>query len=113
MTETENSEYVTIYSTVENEDAAVHMATSLVRDKLIACANLKSGMRSIYEVDGIIQFESEVMLIMKSQRILVDKVIERIKEMHSYQTPCITVWPIIDGNVDYLSWIKHQTINTH
>lgn len=111
MTEYEQTEYVTIYSTVENEDAAVHMATSLVREKLIACANLKSGMRSIYEMDGIIQFESEVMLIMKSKRDLVDKVVTRIKEMHSYQTPCITVMPIIDGNADYLEWVNNQTIN--
>ena len=111
MTEYEQTEYVTIYSTVENEDAAVHMATSLVREKLIACANLKSGMRSIYEMDGIIQFESEVMLIMKSKRDLVDKVVARIKEMHSYQTPCITVMPIIDGNADYLDWVNDQTIN--
>ena len=112
MTDKKESEYVTVYSTVENEDAAVHMATSLVREKLIACANLKSGVRSIYEMEGMIQFEGEVMLIMKSRRHLVGKVIDRIKEMHSYQTPCITIMPIIDGNPDYLSWVSVQTSDT-
>lgn len=109
MSDHDNSEYVTVYSTVENEDAAVHMATSLVKEKLVACANIRSGMRSIYEMEGIIQFESEVMLIMKSRRALADRIIERIKEMHSYQTPCITIMPIIDGNADYLAWVSDQT----
>ena len=112
MSEHANSEFVTIYVTVENEDAAVHMATALVKDKLIACANIKAGMRSIYESEGIIQFENEVMIFMKSRTVLVEQVVARVKEMHSYQTPCITVMPIVGGNVDYLSWVSHQTENS-
>lgn len=110
MSEQLSNEFVTIYVTVENEDAAVHMVTALVKEKLIACGNLKSGMRSIYESDGIIQFENEVMIFMKSRSALVDKIIERVKEMHNYQTPCITVMPIVGGNADYFSWVTEQTL---
>lgn len=104
-----DDEYVAVYVTVDSEDVAVHIATSLVKNKLVACVNVQSGNRSIYEYEGIIQLENEVVLIIKTVRRHVPAVIDRIKEMHSYDIPCITVLPIIDGNPDYLQWISQQT----
>ncbi len=109
MSEETHSEYVTVYVTAESEDVAVHMATALVKNKLIACANVCPGSRSIYEYEGIIQLEKEVVLFMKTTRARVPEVITLIKDMHSYQVPCITVLPIEDGNPDYLSWVSSQT----
>ena len=109
MSEANQDEYVTVYVTVESEDVAVHMATALVKQKLIACANVCPGSRSIYEFEGIIQLEKEVILFMKTTRRRVPDVISLIKEMHSYQVPCITVMPIVDGNPDYLEWVSGQT----
>lgn len=104
-----DSEYVTVYVTAESEDVAVHMATAAVKARLIACANVCPGSRSIYEYDGIIQLEKEVILFMKTTRSQVSELMAMIKEMHSYQVPCITVMPIVDGNPDYLSWVNEQT----
>lgn len=97
-----------MYVTTDSEDVAVHIATALVRERLIACANVNPGIRSIYEWEGTIQLEKEVMLVMKTMRDKVEPAIERIKELHSYDVPCITVLPIIDGNPDYLEWIRQQ-----
>ena len=109
MSEEMQEEYVTVYVTAESEDVAVHMATALVKQKLIACANVCPGSRSIYEYEGIIQLEKEVVLFMKTTRRRVREVIAAIKEMHSYQVPCITVMPIVEGNPDYLDWVTGQT----
>lgn len=105
----QQSDYVTVYVTAESEDVAVHMATAAVKSRLIACANVCPGSRSIYEYDGIIQLEKEVILFMKTSRQRVPELIAMIKEMHSYQVPCITVLPIEDGNPDYLDWVNTQT----
>ncbi|WP_417448867.1 divalent-cation tolerance protein CutA [Kordiimonas sp.] len=107
-TASKTTEFVTMYVMVESEDVAVHIATALVKERLVACANVNAGTRSIYEWDGIIQLDNEITLFMKTMADKVDAAIERIKEMHSYEVPCITVSPIVGGNPDYLDWVRHQ-----
>lgn len=104
------TEFVAVYITVDNEDGAVHIATALVIEKLIACANVKTGARSIFRANGIVQLENEVIVIMKTTRENVDAVVARVKELHSYEVPCITVMPIIAGNPDFLEWVDLQTL---
>lgn len=99
---------VSIYVTVESEDVAVHMATALVREKLIACANISPDIRSIYEWDGLIQLDREVSLILKTTEDKQEEAVERIAEMHNYDVPCITVSPITNGNAKYLEWVKQK-----
>lgn len=99
---------VSIYVAVENEDVAVHMATALVKEKLAACANIVEGVRSIYEWDGLIQLDKEVILFLKTTEEKQQAATQKIREMHNYQVPCIVVTPIIDGDKDYLSWVKEQ-----
>jgi len=36
----------------------------------------------------------------------------RLKDLHTYEVPCIVSVPIIDGNPDYLKWIKESTQTT-
>jgi periplasmic divalent cation tolerance protein len=104
----ETSEFVSIYMMAESEDVAVHIATALVKDRVVACANVNPGTRSIYEWDGIIQLDNEITVFMKTMAHKVDEAIRLIKEMHSYDVPCITVSPIIAANQDYLEWIRMQ-----
>lgn len=100
-----DGELVTVYVTAESEDVATHIATSLVRDGLIACANVNTGTRSVYKWDGLLQLDNEVTVFMKTSRAKMPAVIERIEKMHSYETPCITVSPIIGGAQPYLEWV--------
>ncbi|UTW53903.1 divalent-cation tolerance protein CutA [Kordiimonas sp. SCSIO 12610] len=102
---------VTIYTLTDSEDVAVHLATTLVREKLIACANVGQSVRSVYEWNGTIQLEGEVPLFIKTSKHLSELVIERIKELHTYEVPCITVWPMIGGNEVYATWVKGQVLN--
>ncbi|TNE66940.1 MAG: divalent-cation tolerance protein CutA [Alphaproteobacteria bacterium] len=104
----EDKEFVTIYVMAENEDVAVHMATALVKERLVACANVNTGTRSIYEWDGIIQLDNEVTIFMKTTADKVSAAVERLKALHSYEVPCITVLPIVGGNEMYLDWVAKQ-----
>ena len=105
---TEPSGYVTLYMTAENEDAANHIAMALVNERLVACANILTGIRSIFEWDGLLEFQNEVAALMKTRSDKAEDAIARIRELHNYEVPCITCMPIEVANPDYLAWIDQQ-----
>jgi len=39
----------------------------------------------------------------------VDSVIERVREEHSYDCPCVVALPIEAGNPAFLKWIHDET----
>ena len=46
---------------------------------------------------------------MKTKKSLYDEVEKSILEMHSYETPQIVCYDIINGYNDYLKWIEEET----
>jgi periplasmic divalent cation tolerance protein len=43
---------------------------------------------------------------------LVDQIVNRVKAEHPYEVPGISARPIVDGNPDYLRWIRDETDGT-
>ena len=102
-------EYRIVFMTAGNEDEAQRIATALVEKKLAACVNIISPIRSIYRWEGKIEDEREVLLIAKTQKACVDKLIQEVKKVHSYQVPEIISLPIESGNEQYLAWVEENT----
>ena len=100
--------YYSIYITTKDEDEARKIGRALLEEKLAACVNIHP-IESIYWWEREIQEESEVAMLVKTKAGLVDEVIERVKELHSYEVPCIVSLPIEKGNPDYLKWIDEVT----
>ena len=61
------------------------------------------------ENDNLVCDENEIALILKTNESLVDKVISRVKEIHSYDCPCILAFPANSGNPEFISWILEET----
>jgi periplasmic divalent cation tolerance protein len=40
---------------------------------------------------------------------LVDRLIARIRQLHSYECRCVVALSVAAGNPDYLDWIARQT----
>ena len=99
---------VVVMVTASSEEEAETMGKQLVEERLVACANCLPGVRSIFVWQGELCDESEVLLIMKSQRSYVSRIVRRVKELHSYDVPEIIALPIIDGSEDYLKWIEES-----
>ena len=96
-----------IYVTVPTTELGSIIARTLVEEKLAACVNvLNSGMESYYMWDGKLEHNSEVLLLAKTVGENVDKVIDRVKSLHTYDTPCAISIPIEDGYPAFLHWIK-------
>ncbi|MBL4802406.1 MAG: divalent-cation tolerance protein CutA [Emcibacter sp.] len=84
---------------------AVALSRILLKEKLVACANISAAMTSLYEWDGKICEEAEVALLLKTRKDLSEKTTARIQKLHSYDTPCIVQWDITGGSADYLKWL--------
>lgn len=100
---------ILIYCTFGNEENAQSTAKALVEERLVACANILPTMRSFFHWDGAVQDEKEIAVIFKTTESHYDAVEKRIKELHTYDVPCIVVLPIQNGNPDFLNWISEQT----
>ena len=100
-----------IYVTCENRSDALKTAKSVVSDRLAACANIFGDITSVYWWNGEIQEGQEVVLILKTHADLVDKLTAAIKELHSYECPCVVAMPIDGGNNAFLDWIADETQN--
>ena len=97
-----------VYITTKDIQQAKLIGKSLVKERLAACVNIIDGMQSIYWWEGEVNEDNETVLIAKTGEQLLQKVIERVKELHSYSVPCIVALPVIDGNKEYLKWINGE-----
>ncbi len=98
-----------VYMTAADEDEAGRIGRALVEERLAACVNVIPGMRSYYRWQGEVQDDSEVVMIAKTREALLDALVARVKELHSYDCPCVVALPIAAGNPDFLAWIEAET----
>jgi len=100
--------YIIVLITAKNVREANKIATKLLEEKLIACANIVKGIKSIFSWKGKIEKANEVLLILKSRKRSFSRIVKTVKKYHSYDVPEIIALPIIDGNKDYLKWIQEN-----
>jgi periplasmic divalent cation tolerance protein len=101
-------EYCSIYITAGSEEEAAGIGRTLIEERLAACVNILP-IRSVYRWEDSIEDEKEVAMFIKTRSSLSEKVIERVKSLHSYDVPCIIVLPIQRGYPEYLQWIEEST----
>lgn len=100
--------YVIVYITAKDKEEALRIGEKLVREKLAACANIIPSIESIYWWKGNLEKDNEAVLLLKSVQGKAQRIIERVKELHSYDVPCVDVIPISDGNKDYFKWLDES-----
>jgi periplasmic divalent cation tolerance protein len=101
-------EYRSVYITARDEPEARRLGHSLVWEKLAACVNY-FPIKSIYWWNGKVEESAEVALIAKTRAELVDDLIQRVKELHSYQIPCTESWVIEKADPDCAKWVEEST----
>jgi periplasmic divalent cation tolerance protein len=100
---------IAAYITAKDREQAQQIGRILVEERIVACVNIFDNMQSIYWWQGAICEDSEAVLIAKTRQSLFDRLTQRVKELHSYSTPCIVSFPIENGNPDYLKWLENET----
>jgi periplasmic divalent cation tolerance protein len=97
-----------VMSTFPDEAAARQVARTFVEEQLAACVNVLPGVTSIYRWEGQIETNAEVGIIIKTAAP-TERVMARLKELHSYQVPEIIVLPVADVLPAYLQWVRTET----
>ena len=98
-----------VYMTAGSFEEAKRIGQILVGQNLAACVNLLENMTSIYKWQEKLEESQEVIMIAKTRKTLMPKLIETVNSLHSYDCPCILELPIQGGNPDFLSWIERKT----
>jgi len=101
-----------VYMTAGDRQEAERVGQALIESKLAACVNILDGMQSMFWWQGKVEQEGEIVVIAKTREDLVPQLTEKVKSVHSYDCPCIVAVPIIDGNPDFLQWIREETGET-
>ena len=97
---------IVILITCTNKKEAGKISRHLVKGRLVACVNIVEGIESIFWWERKIDSASEVLLIAKSKKSLIERIISEVKSLHSYKVPEVIALPIVAGNADYLNWIN-------
>ena len=104
------SNYKLFYMTCKNKIEANKIALDLVKKDLVACANIIPGVKSYFKWNKKkINIIKESILIGKTVKKNMNKIIFHVKKISSYECPCIVFVDIKNGNKDFLSWIKSST----
>ena len=98
------------YVTAGSRDEALVIGRTVVEERLAACANVLDGATSIYWWQGALQQADEAVLILKTRAELVERLSARVRELHSYECPCVVALPIAAGNPAYFDWIARETM---
>jgi len=100
---------IVVFVTAGSEGQATAIASALVGERLAACVNIVSPIRSIYRWNDKVQTDTEHLMIIKTRADLVSKLDARVKELHSYELPEVIALPIVAGAKSYLDWIVAST----
>ncbi len=97
--------HLVTFITTKNKREANKIVKKLIEEKLIACANIVDGVKSVFWWQGKVDQANEVLLICKTKKSCLSKLIKTVKTLHSYAVPEIIALPIVAGNKDYLKWM--------
>ena len=97
-----------VYIPCPSTEVAEKIARTLLQEKLIGCANLIPGMKSLYWWEEKIEASSECILLLKTMESpdAKEKIFKRVTELHPYDVPCIMSFTPDQVNASYLSWLQ-------
>ncbi len=93
-----------VYVTCSSLDEARNIGIKLVEERLAACVNV-FPVNSIYLWEGKVKGALEFALIVKTTESKFEELKKRIKELHSYQNPCIALLRV-EATEEFENWIK-------
>lgn len=93
------------FITCPNQSVAQTLARGIVEKKLAACVNIVPSIISVYEWQGKIEEDNEVLLMIKTRSSKIPSLAEFVRSNHPYEVAEVISLPIEQGNPPYLKWI--------
>ena len=99
---------VSVYSVFADAAEAERIGRQMVEEQLAACVNILGPCRSFYRWQGAVDSADEIAAIFKTTAVGAETLVARIAELHSYDVPAVTVWPIDSLPASYASWVEEN-----
>lgn len=97
--------HIIIFITASHKKEAKKIAQALVGRRLCACVNIIDKVESLFTWQGKSDKAKELLLIVKTKKNKLRRIIGLVRSLHSYSVPEIIALPIIGGYEPYLRWI--------
>lgn len=94
-----------ILTSVDQKEAALHIARQLVEPGLAACVQISAPGTSVYTWQGELEQDTEYYLSIKTTPAASTSVISWLEEHHPYDTPEIICLDAEAGDA-YLQWMR-------
>ena len=98
--------FVIIYATFKDKKEALDISRALLEEGLIACSNIIDGIDSVYRWNGEVVTDTEAVAVMKSRADLFSDIVQKIKELHSYEIPSVSMVEIKNISPEFGDWIS-------
>lgn len=97
--------FIAVFMTCATRREARSIADALLKERLIACANMIDGVESRFRWKGRLHKAAETLVVMKTKRSNLGRIDRRIRSLHSYEVPEIVALPLSAGSAPYLKWL--------
>lgn len=99
---------ISVYITCKDMQEAKLIAGHLLEKRLIACANI-FPVRSMYRWQGKVIDEPEVSMLCKAKKESFERIKEEVRQLHSYEIPCIVALPWHASEDEFRKWVEEET----
>ncbi|MBI5221279.1 MAG: divalent-cation tolerance protein CutA [Candidatus Magasanikbacteria bacterium] len=100
---------IIIYIVCKDKEEAKKISRHLLGLRLAACANM-FPIESSYWWEGKIEDAQEVVLLVKTLKRNFEKIKREVKNLHSYQIPCIFSLKAHRTDKSYYHWLKKEAL---
>lgn len=80
-------------------------ATALLDEQLIGCANILGEVEALFEWGGERGEGAETGVLFKTNSAVMERMVQRLGELHPYDTPAITAWRCDAVHPATLEWL--------
>lgn len=81
------------------------LSEQLLKEKLIACANVLGEVESVFVWNDTFSTEHEVPVLFKTNGDRLESMMARLGELHPYETPAILAWHCDAAHPATLAWL--------
>lgn len=99
--------------TAPDGTTAEKLGRTAVEEGLAACANVVSGVTSVYRWQGEVRSDAEVLVVLKTTDARSDELSRRMAELHPYDVPEVLILDAVGGHAPYLAWVRDETALAH
>jgi periplasmic divalent cation tolerance protein len=99
------ADHLLVLCTCPDAATAERLAALLVDQRLAACVNILPGLTSVYRWKGVLERDSEVLLLAKSRADRYPALEAALVEHHPYELPEVVAVSLNQGLDGYLAWL--------